>query len=89
MPVVHGAVLDAEPQLQPQGGQTPPGRPRRTAVGTDEPEKRPCRYCGHKQADHLGPRCNGGLVGNNSVGGFPTPPQRVCICTTYAPKVGK
>lgn len=71
-------VLEREPELQAQGGQAPPATPRRTALGTDEPEKRRCSFCGHTRTEHFGSQCRG-----------ETASPLGCICTTYVPKASR
>lgn len=82
------SLIEAEPQPQPQGAPPPPGTPKRTAVGTDDGEKRPCRHCGHTQAAHLGPKCSGltGFATGETPRGTFTMGSWPCPCTVYEPK---
>jgi len=103
MPIrIDETTPEAIEYLRSMGKQPPPAPPTRTAVATDEPEKRPCRYCGHTQADHMGPRCRGGIAGSTyaSIPTYSTGtindvvpmsiqisgPSSPCMCTVYAPK---
>lgn len=91
-----------ELQCQAQADRPPPGPPKRTAVATDEPEKRPCKYCGHTQVDHMGPKCRGGVVGGMTYTRVPTysmggisdvmgleiqTSSATCLCPAYEPKI--